>query len=119
MKWKVGQKLYRVIADEDGTVETWEYWVRTIRGGRVYAVLRSTHVTINTKGEWLPSYPDWCRYSWLVDPKPGRLIGEKPEDMCTTKKAAARAALRLHRVGDFEDEAMGERAGRTLKRMAA
>jgi hypothetical protein len=123
-KWKVGQKLYRVIADDEGTVETWEYEVRTIRAGKVHATLRCLHVTVDSKGRWLKRIPAWCRYTWRVEPKPdifapGRFIGEKPADLCTTKLAAARAALKSHRVGDFEDEACGERAGRTLKRMAA
>lgn len=125
MKWKVGQVLYKVMTDEqDGTCETWEYVIRSIRNGRVFATHRSVYVTVDTKGRWLKSIPEWCRESWLVTPHPphypgGRPIGQKPDTLCTTKKAAARAALKDHDPRYFDDAAMFEKAGKTLKRMAA
>lgn len=118
---KVGQTLYRVMTDEeDGTVETMEYVVRIIRAGKVFATMKASHVTVDTKGNWLKSIPDWCRVWWyaeVTDTTPHYC--RRPADICNSKKAAARAALKLHRPGDFDDPKMAEKAGRTLKRMAA
>jgi hypothetical protein len=113
MNWKIGQVLYGVyVDDETGKCELEEHIVRTIRGGRVYAIHKNslTWGKLSTKhGDFgfLPNIPDWCRTAWRVDGAPSFIH--------TTKLKAIRAELK----GRFyiDDPVILEKAKRTLRAM--
>lgn len=114
-KWKVGQILYWIMADEEnGKISFEEYQIRTIRGGYVYAILKAewTWGKVSKKhGDfgWLPRIPAWCRKKWKVD-------GE-PHDLFKTKLAAIRDEIKTQDPRNFDDPAIYEKAMKTLRSM--
>lgn len=92
MNYKISQVLYYVHADEDtGKVSIDEWIVRTIRGGRVYAIVKTpwTWVKLSNKHfdwGWAKDIPNYCRDSCRE--------GEKMAQLHTTELAALRARLK-------------------------
>ncbi len=69
---KVGDIFWEcAVSDGSGEVE-WDQWVvRTIRGGKVYVILKASYTwgKLSTRhGDfgWLDPIPEWCRKSWRV-----------------------------------------------------
>lgn len=104
-RYKVGQTLYEATINEpDGSFEWNEHVVRTIRGGRVYAILK-TSFTWGKRSKkhgdfgWLDPLPKWCRTSWREGDNPPEWRG-----MATTKLAALRACRKAQiKYGADED----------------
>lgn len=88
---------------EDGTGKiTWDEWhVRTVRGGKVYAILKASFTwgKLSKKtGDfgWLDPIPPWCRCSKRID--------AEWDGIATTKKKAIKLQISYtKRHGDDED----------------
>ena len=117
MTMKVGQTLYMIGADPDGTptVETWI--VRTIRGGKITAIWKLSHTwgkRSRKHGDfgWLDPIPAWCRKTWRADqPMPVWF------QLFTTKRQAIRDAIKDHDPDDFDTLEQADRFITKLQRM--
>jgi hypothetical protein len=109
---KVGQILYACYSDGDtGKVSFEEYIVRTIRKGKVYAIMKApfTWGKRSTKhGDvgWLDPVPAWCRQ---------RVDGNMCGFLFTTKLQAIRDEIKGHHPEDFVSPEIAEKALKTLK----
>jgi hypothetical protein len=113
--WKIGRDLYSLVIDaESGKCEIWTYRIRTMRRGRVYAILLASFTwgKVSTKSGdygWLPNIPAWARRAWSAD--------ANPRDLFTTKLAALRSEIKTLDVDYFESQEAYDKAMRTLKGM--
>ena len=101
---KIGQSYFRISADDDGKTDWGEYVVRTIRGGRVHAIWKTSFTWVKKSSKhfdwgWADYIPDWCRESWRV--------GDKPQYVHSTKLQAINAAIKDHKnymcAEDYDD----------------
>lgn len=96
MKYKIGQELYTYyVGTEDetsGKLSLHTHIVRTIRGGKVYAILKESYTwgkRSKKHGDygWLDPLPAWCRtwvrvgckFSWLFTTKRQALLDLRQE----------------------------------------
>lgn len=109
---KVGQILYACYSDSDtGKVSFEEYVVRTIRKGKVYAIMKAPFTWGKKSSKhgdfgWLDPVPAWCRQ---------RVDGDMCSWLFTTKLQAIRAEIKDHHSDDFASPEIAEKALKTLK----
>lgn len=102
MKYKVGQVFIECSANDDGAVDFDEWHVRTIRGGKVTAIMFDkvwTWGKLSKKNGdfgWKKNIPKEFRRTWKADGKPWRMF--------TTKRQAARDELASVLDGDVSDD---------------
>lgn len=120
---KVGQTLYMIGAETDGTptVETWI--IRTIRGGKITAIWKLSHTwgkRSKKHGDfgWRDPIPAWCRKTWrIIDMERWPRSGPFDYSLFTTKAAAIRDAIKTHRADDFDTDEQADRFITKLRRM--
>lgn len=109
---KVGQILYACYSDDTtGKVSFEEYHVRTIRKGKVYAILKGPFTWGKRSSKhgdfgWLDPVPAWCRE---------RVDGNRCSWLFTTKLQAIRSEIKDHHSDDFASPEIAEKALKTLK----
>jgi hypothetical protein len=109
---KIGQILYACYSDSDtGKVSFEEYHVRTIRKGKVYAILKASFTwgkrsTKNGDFGWLDPVPAWCRQ---------RVDGNMCSWIFTTKLQAIRDEIKGHHPDDYVSPEIAEKALKTLQ----
>jgi len=115
INYRVGQRLYTVFVDVAGTCSMGKYVVRTIRAGRVFAILYAKDITWVKKSKkhgdfgWAANIPECCRRS--------APIGQQLYYLHTTKLQAWRRALKELDYYCDSPEAL-KRARRTLRARA-
>lgn len=112
MAAKVGATWWECFVDDDGSVEMWEWRIRSIRKGRAFATLKCDLTwgkLSRRKGDWgwRSSIPRYCRCSWA----PGKTL---PFGLRSTKLAAVREAQKNYEPEHFLSEAGEAKARRTL-----
>jgi len=111
---KPGKVYYGIVHDDNGKPSFDEWVVRTVRGGKVTAILKASFTwgKRSTKAGdygWLPRIPAWCRTTWRID--------REPFGIFTTKLQAVRHELKTTEPDDFDQPEQYDRFMAGLKRM--
>lgn len=111
---KPGKVYYGIVHGDSGKPEFNEWVVRTVRGGRITAILKASFTwgkrsTKHGDYGWLPSIPKWCRTTWSV--------GREPFGLFTTKLQAVRHETKNTVVEDFDEPEQFAKFMAGLKRM--
>jgi hypothetical protein len=113
-KYHIGMILYTVLADDEtGTARMEEWMVRTIRGGKVYAIWKNefTYVKrskVHGDWGWAKSIPQIYRRKW------SKL--QMPQCLHFTKQEAWNNALADNVIQWWEDGPAKDKFVRTVKR---
>lgn len=116
MSYRIGQVLYSATVHEGtGSVELTKWEVRTIRAGKVTAIMhnRFTWVKLSKAHHhwgWAPSIPAWMRCTFEAAKGTTRVH-------TTKRKAYAMELEQLKKGWISDDEAFIERVARTLQRL--
>lgn len=117
-KIKVGTVFYCLLPADNDKPEWNEYHVRTIRGGKIYAIWKLPRITWGKQSTkhfdygWLDPLPAWTRISWPAGEMPPEWRG-----LFTTKKAVKDHEIKGHNPDDYETPEEAEAWLAAVKRL--